>query len=84
MRPHRLLLAGLLLLPLAAIPARANEAEAKEVARNANCPPGKVEVLRQVPTNNGETVYKISCTAKAVKDAFVLVQCRGSQCTLLR
>ncbi|ACI98667.1 hypothetical protein [Rhodospirillum centenum] len=66
----------------AARPAQAQQAEAKDAARNANCPPGKVETLRQVTGRADETVYKIACTG--MKDRFVLVQCRGRSCTVMR
>ena len=79
-RTAALALTAALLLPLA--PARAAEAEAKEVARSSNCKPGKVEVVRRVTGSNGETIYKIACTDQ--KDSFVLVRCYQRTCLLAR
>ncbi|MFV3073586.1 hypothetical protein [Niveispirillum fermenti] len=64
------------------MPAAAQQAEAKEAARSANCAPGKLEVLKQVTGRVGETIYKVSCTGQ--KDAFVVIQCRDRTCTVLR
>lgn len=80
--PRRLapaLLAAALIVPL---PAAANESEARDVARGANCQPGKVVTLRQIPGTNGETVLKVNCSGG--RNLFVLVQCRVRQCVLLR
>lgn len=60
----------------------AGEPEARDVARQANCQPGKIEVLHRQTGVFGETVYKISCSD--ARDMFVLVQCRSRQCVLLR
>ena len=76
------LLAASLCTVMAVRPARAGEAEAKEVARSANCPPGKVEVLRRMPGTEAEAIYKIACTGQ--KDVFVTVRCAGRLCILLR
>lgn len=70
------------LAPAMAGPAIAAEAEARAVALSANCRPGKVTLVRQVVGVTGETIYKIDCSDP--RDAFVLVQCRGHQCVLLR
>jgi hypothetical protein len=75
-------LIAILLLPVCALPVRAQQAEAKDVARQSNCPPGKIEVLRQTRGAIGETVFKVACAGKD-KDAFVLVQCQLRQCILL-
>ncbi|WP_119678501.1 hypothetical protein [Indioceanicola profundi] len=69
-------------LALASSSAHASEAEAKDVARNANCPPGKVEVLKRTQGGNAETIYKIACSGQ--KDVFVAVRCVGRLCVLLR
>lgn len=58
------------------------QAEAKETARAGNCTPTKVEVLRYIPGRESQTVFKIDCGEE--KGIFVLVQCRGRICTLLR
>ncbi|CAK0759483.1 conserved exported hypothetical protein [Azospirillaceae bacterium] len=69
---------------LAARPALAagSESEAKATALAANCKPGKVEIMRQVPGGNGETIYKITCTD--FKEMYVLIACRMRLCSLLR
>ena len=81
-----LLIAALLLtaltLPALTLSAQAQQPEAKDVARQSNCTPGKVEILRQTRGAIGETVFKVNCTGKD-KDAFVLVQCQLRQCILL-
>ena len=79
MRPVLPLLLLALTLPA---PASAAEADAKEVARNSNCKPGKVEVVRHTTGSNGETVYKITCTDR--KEAEILVRCWQRTCLLLR
>lgn len=60
----------------------AGKAEAREAARAGNCTPTKLEVLRYTPGREAETVFKVSCSEE--KELFVLVQCRGRICTLLR
>lgn len=80
--PPAVAVAAALIVVAVAFPAQAQQAEAKDAARNANCPPGKVETLRQVTGRADETVYKIACTG--MKDRFVLVQCRGRSCTVMR
>lgn len=76
-----------LLLALTAADARAatvsaGQAEAKEVARQGNCTPTKLEVLRYAPGREAQTVFKVSCSED--KEVFVVVQCRGRTCVLLR
>ncbi len=58
------------------------EVEAKAVASNSNCKPGKIEAVRQIPGGNGEIVYKVTCSD--YPQMFVLVQCRLKLCVLLR
>lgn len=83
LRPKPVLTALVLgTLAAAPRPALAAEAEARAVALSANCPPGKISPVRQVVGGSGETIYKVDCAAP--KGAFVLVQCRGRQCVLLR
>jgi hypothetical protein len=74
-----LVLAVLLILPGLA---SASEPEAKDVARQSNCPPGKVEVLRRTPGGTPETLYRIACTGQ--KDVFVVVRCVERLCLMLR
>jgi hypothetical protein len=70
-------------LAMPAAPARASQADARDVARAANCPPGKIETVRQRVGTAAETVFKVNCTGGA-KNQSVLVQCRSGQCVLLR
>lgn len=72
----------LAVLASVALPAAAQQAEARDAARSANCTPGKLEVLKQVTGRVGETIYKVSCTGQ--QDAFVVIQCRDRTCTVLR
>ncbi len=62
--------------------AAANQAEAKEAARLANCKPGKIEPIKTTTGRTGETIYKIECQGQ--KDVFVLVRCQGRLCTIAR
>ena len=78
----RLLYALFLPILLASPDVQAGQAEAKEVALNANCKPGKVEVLRTTMGLNGETLYKVACAGQ--KDRFVVVRCHQQFCVLLR
>lgn len=75
---------AMLVLPVAAGAATVSggQAEARDAARSGNCTPTKLEVVRYAPGLNATTVFKVSCSED--KDAFVLVQCRGRTCTLLR
>lgn len=62
--------------------AHAGQAEAKAAAREANCPPGKVQVLSQTVGSGSQTVFKITCTG--MKNMYVLVQCREELCVALQ
>jgi hypothetical protein len=62
--------------------ARAQQAEAKDAARNANCTPGKVETLGRKSGRVNETWYKIACVGQ--KDAFIVIHCRDRNCTVIR
>ena len=71
--------------------ARADQAEVKEIARNNNCPPKKIEVYKQSLGDEGQTIYRVQCTMpKAVGgDASqgpdeLLIGCRDTLCALLR
>lgn len=67
---------------LSALPANAQQAEAREAAQSANCKPTKLEVLKQVTGRLGETLYKVTCATP--KDGFVLIQCRDRTCAVMR
>jgi hypothetical protein len=47
--------------------AHASVAEVREVARQHNCPPKKIEVLRQAVGDSGETVYQVECALPTAK-----------------
>lgn len=57
------------------------QAEAKAAAKAANCTPTKVEVLKYVPGRMDQTVFKIGCSE--TKDAFIVVSCRGRNCSVM-
>jgi hypothetical protein len=66
-------------------------ADAREVARNYNCPPKKIEVYQQSLGREGKTVYRVECNLPKAKDekaiqtaTALLVQCDGNLCALLR
>lgn len=59
----------------------AGQAEAKNAAKNANCTPTKVEVMKYAPGRMQQTVFKISCSED--KDAFVVVSCRARNCAVM-
>lgn len=85
-----LLILGLALL--AASPAYAGQAEARDVARLNNCVPAKIDVYQNQLGSEGKTVYLVTCTLpKATdKDApanapnALLVACDQSLCEMLR
>lgn len=86
MRPALPLLFAIALSLAGALPAAAQQAEAKEAARNANCQPGKLDVLKQVAGRMAETVYKITCTGQKAadgKEVFVVIQCRDRICVAM-
>lgn len=78
----RLAAMALLLSLVPALPAAAQQAEAKQAALSGNCKPTKLEVLKQVNGRLAETMYKITCGGQ--KDTFVVVQCRDRTCTIMR
>lgn len=81
-RRWAVLAACLLALPCSTLPASASEAEARDVAVAANCPPSRIEEVRRTVGNAGETVYRVECAG--TEGLAVLVQCRMRQCVLLR
>ena len=77
----------------ATLPAHADidQIQAREVARNNNCTPTKVDVYTQSLGAEGTTVYKIDCTVPKTADAnapkgasALLVSCKDNLCELLR
>lgn len=80
---HRLFLTALIAVALCPLTAQAQQAEAKQAAQDANCKPGKVEVLKQVNGRIPETLYKILCTGQKSadgKEVFIVIQCRERTC----
>jgi hypothetical protein len=68
-----------------------NQIQAREVARNNNCTPTKVDVYQQSLGSEGNTIYKIDCNIPKMADAnapkpasSLLVTCRDNMCQLLR
>ena len=81
---------------LFAFAAHAGQPEAREAARNANCPPKKIEVYQQSLGGEGHVVYRVQCTlpktvgtadsgdaAAGVPDA-LLIGCDQNLCRVLR
>ena len=70
--------------------ARADQAEVREIARNNNCPPKKIEVYQQSLGTEGQTIYRVQCTMPKVVDEAnkgpdeLLIGCRDTLCALLR
>ena len=71
-------------------PARADQAEAREIARNNNCPPKKIDVFQQSLGTEGQTIYRVQCTVPKTADESnkgpdeLLIGCRDTLCELLR
>ncbi len=75
------------------LPARADQPEAREVARINNCTPKKVDVYQQSLGSEGKTIYRVECTLpKTVGDSTgappqasaLLISCDQTICALLR
>ncbi|MFA5041363.1 MAG: hypothetical protein WC464_07000 [Bdellovibrionales bacterium] len=70
--------------------AYAGQSEAREVARLNNCPPKKIEVVKNYLGSTGKTIYQISCTLPKMtsEDAggpdAILIGCHQTLCTLIR
>src|ERR1700735_447387 len=76
-----------------AVPAHADidQIEAREVARNNNCTPAKIDVYQQSLGSQGSTIYKVDCTLPKMADpnapktdSSLLISCQDSLCDLLR
>jgi hypothetical protein len=81
------------LMLCAVTPAHADidQVQAREVARNNNCTPSKVDVYQQSLGSEGTTVYKIDCTVPKTADAnapkeasSLLVSCKDNLCEMVR
>ncbi len=75
---------------LASAPAQAGQAEARDVARQNNCSPQKIEVYVQKIGLDAPTIYKVTCQKVKMQDDKapmidgILVTCTGSLCALTR
>lgn len=76
---------------LAAAPARADQPEAGEIARNNNCQPSKIDVYQVIPGSMGSTIYQVTCNLPKTVDPNtpagpngLLIECDQSLCALLR
>jgi hypothetical protein len=74
-----------------ACPAHADldQVEAKEVARNNNCPPKKIDVYQTSVGAENATIYRVECNLpKATNDAVktadtLMIRCDASLCQVL-
>jgi hypothetical protein len=79
--------AALLLLPF---PCQAGLAEVRDAARQSNCPPKKIEVLRQSLGSTGVTTYQVECNLPKAKEQSsdtknsIVVKCQQSLCQATR
>ncbi|MBP7252717.1 MAG: hypothetical protein KBA75_04450 [Alphaproteobacteria bacterium] len=83
----RAVCAGLLLLTF---PCQAGLAEVRDAARQGNCPPKKIEVLRQTLGSTGETTYQVECNLPKAKEQradtknSIVVKCQQTLCQATR
>jgi hypothetical protein len=71
------------------LPAAAGMAEVRDAARQSNCPPKKIEILRQAVGTSGETLYQVECNLPKAKDqpsaaTRIIVKCQMLLCQMLR
>lgn len=70
--------------------ALAGLAEVRDAARQSNCPPKKIEVLRQSVGNSNETTYQVECNLPKPKDAKadqnnrITIKCQMNLCQVGR
>lgn len=78
------------LLLLLSPTSHAGLAEVRDVARQSNCPPKKIEVLRQSVGAAGETVYQVECNLPKAKEQSaeaknsLVVKCQQALCQVAR
>lgn len=71
-------------------PAWADQSEVKEIARNNNCPPKKIDIYQQSLGTEGQVIYRVQCTMPKMVDEAnkgpdeLLIGCRDSLCQMLR
>lgn len=81
---------GLVVALLMSGNACAGLAEVRDAARQSNCPPKKIEVLRQSVGNSNETLYQVECNLPKAKDAKadqskrITVKCQLNLCQVGR
>ncbi|MDE2030605.1 MAG: hypothetical protein KGI97_08610 [Alphaproteobacteria bacterium] len=75
----------------AALPAHADEPQARAVALMNNCPVKKISVYQADPGSMGDTIYRVDCNMPKATDPnappaanALLVECDQSLCYLLR
>lgn len=84
------LLFACLLLCLVAETAQAGMAEVRDAARQNNCPPKKIEVLRQTIGTVNETLYQVECNLPKAKDQAanaptgITIKCQMNLCQAMR
>ena len=70
-----------------------NQIQAREVARNNNCTPKKVDIYQQSLGPEGSTIYRVDCNMPKTADAnanapkgadSLLISCNDNLCELLR
>ncbi len=65
-------------------------AEVRDAARQSNCPPKKIEVLRQSVGNSNETLYQVDCNLPKPKEASanqtnrITIKCQMNLCQVGR
>ncbi|MFY9288671.1 MAG: hypothetical protein WAO98_09245 [Alphaproteobacteria bacterium] len=69
----------------------ADQWQAREVARNNNCPPKKIEVYQQSIGMDGKTIFRVDCNLPKGKgdtgtpsSSALLIGCNESICELVR
>lgn len=79
-----------LFFSLAPLPCHAGLAEVRDAARQANCPPKKIEVLRQSLGATGETSYQVECNLPKAKEQSgdgknsIVIKCQQTLCQATR
>lgn len=75
---------------LLSFPCLAGLAEVRDAARQGNCPPKKIEVLRQTLGSTGETTYQVECNLPKAKEQSadtknsIIVKCQQTLCQATR
>lgn len=65
-------------------------AEVRDAAMQNNCPPKKIEVLRQTIGSAGETSYQVECNLPKAKEqaagavTSIVIKCQMNLCQTMR